>query len=307
MELSDESNLSSDTEPPILPTDTEPPILPTDHISSDTEPPIIPADTEPLIIPTDNISSDTEPPILPTDGLSQACSAPEMDELTSKIEEVTNLQDLSDKIQQIHKTKREKFKQQFEEYDNTKGDDSDDETVDNINSHLQGEEQDDSSDDNDTTELEYLSELLNYSEFLQSTKEQKQLAEFIPKDIVLLNETNHFTYVEVREAFNEITTSMINRAAAAKIQRLRNTQSAIKRAARSMAEQVDQVQNEMIKELQMAYRAKQLKAEKQKKQLEEQQETLEHYRHLIAHYERTGDIGRLFEVLQLIRDYNKEN
>jgi adenylate kinase family enzyme len=71
------------------------------------------------------------------------------------------------------------------------------------------------------------------------------LAEFIPKDIVLLKETNHFTYVEVREAFNEITTSMINRAAAAKIQRLRNTQSAIKRAARSMAEQVDQVQKHM--------------------------------------------------------------
>jgi len=254
-----------------------------------------------------NLLSDTEPPILPTDGLSQACGAPEMDELTSKIEEVTNLQDLSDKIQQIHKTKREKFKQQFEEYDNTKGDESDDETVDNVNSHLQDEEQEDSSDDNDTTELEYLSELLNFSEFLQSTKEQKQLAAFIPKDIVLLKETNHFTYVEVREAFNEITTSMINRAAAAKIQRLRNTQFAIKRAARSMAEQVDQVQNEMIKELQMAYRAKQLKAEKQKKQLEEQQETLEHYRHLIAHYERTGDIARLFEVLQLIRDYNKEN
>ena len=284
MELSDKSNLLSDTEPPIFPTDTEP-----------------------LILPTDNISSDTEPPILPTDGLSQACGAPEMDELTSKIEEVTNLQDLSDKIQQIHKTKREKFKQQFEEYDNTKGDESDDETVDNVNSHLQDEEQEDSSDDNDTTELEYLSELLNFSEFLQSTKEQKQLAEFIPKDIVLLKETNHFTYVEVREAFNEITTSMINRAAAAKIQRLRNTQFAIKRAARSMAEQVDQVHTEMIKEFQMAYRAKKLKAEKQKKQLEEQQETLEHYRHLIAHYERTGDIARLFEVLQLIRDYNKEN
>jgi hypothetical protein len=48
-------------------------------------------------------------------------------------------------------------------------------------------------DENDTTELEYLSELLNFSEFLQSTKEQKQLAEFIPKDIVLLKETNHFT------------------------------------------------------------------------------------------------------------------
>jgi hypothetical protein len=230
-----------------------------------------------------------------------------MDELTSKIEEVTNLQNLSDRIQQIHKRKREKFIQQFEEYDNTKGDESDDETVDNINSHLQDEEREDSSDENDTTELEYLSELFNFSEFLQSTKEQKQLAEFIPKDIVLLKETNHFTYVEVREAFNEITTSMINRAAAAKIQRLRNTQSAIKRAARSMAEQVDQVQNEMIKELQMAYRAKQLKAEKQKKQLEEHQETLQHYRHLIAHYERTGDIARLFEVLQLIRDYNKQN
>ena len=284
MELSDESNLLADTEPPILPTDTEPPIL-----------------------PTDNISSDTEQPILPTYGLSQACSAPEMDELTSKIEEVTNLQNLSDRIQQIHKRKREKFIQQFEEYDNTKGDESDDETVDNINSHLQDEEREDSSDENDTTELEYLSELFNFSEFLQSTKEQKQLAEFIPKDIVLLKETNHFTYVEVREAFNEITTSMINRAAAAKIQRLRNTQSAIKRAARSMAEQVDQVQNEMIKELQMAYRAKQLKAEKQKKQLEEHQETLQHYRHLIAHYERTGDIARLFEVLQLIRDYNKQN
>jgi hypothetical protein len=63
-----------------------------------------------------------------------------------------------------------------------------------------------------------------------------------------------------------------------------------------MAEQVDQVQNEMIKELQMAYRAKQLKAEKQKKQLEEHQETLQHYRHLIAHYERTGDIARLLIV-----------
>jgi hypothetical protein len=330
MELSDESNLLADTEPPILPTDTEPPILPTDNISAgtespiiptDTEPPIlptdnisagtespiIPTDTEPPILPTDNISSDTEQPILPTYGLSQACSAPEMDELTSKIEEVTNLQNLSDRIQQIHKRKREKFIQQFEEYDNTKGDESDDETVDNINSHLQDEEREDSSDENDTTELEYLSELFNFSEFLQSTKEQKQLAEFIPKDIVLLKETNHFTYVEVREAFNEITTSMINRAAAAKIQRLRNTQSAIKRAARSMAEQVDQVQNEMIKELQMAYRAKQLKAEKQKKQLEEHQETLQHYRHLIAHYERTGDIARLFEVLQLIRDYNKQN
>ena len=284
MELSDESNLLAGTESPILPTDTEP-----------------------FILPTDNIPSDTEPPILPTDGLSQACSAPEMDELTSKIEEVTNLRNLSDRIQQIHKRKREKFIQQFEEYDNTKSDESDDETVDNINSHLQDEKQEDSSDENDTTELEYLSELLNFSEFLQSTKEQKQLAEFIPKDIVLLKETNHFTYVEVREAFNEITTSMINRAAAAKIQRLRNTQSAIKRAARSMAEQVDQVQNEMIKELQMAYRAKQLKAEKQKKQLEEHQETLQHYRHLIAHYERTGDIARLFEVLQLIRDYNKQN
>jgi hypothetical protein len=307
MELSDESNLLADTEPPILPTDTEPPILPTDNISAGTESPIIPTDTEPPILPTDNISSDTEQPILPTYGLSQACSAPEMDELTSKIEEVTNLQNLSDRIQQIHKRKREKFIQQFEEYDNTKGDESDDETVDNINSHLQDEEREDSSDENDTTELEYLSELFNFSEFLQSTKEQKQLAEFIPKDIVLLKETNHFTYVEVREAFNEITTSMINRAAAAKIQRLRNTQSAIKRAARSMAEQVDQVQNEMIKELQMAYRAKQLKAEKQKKQLEEHQETLQHYRHLIAHYERTGDIARLFEVLQLIRDYNKQN
>ena len=284
MELSDESNLLAGTESPIIPTDTEP-----------------------FILPTDNIPSDTEPPILPTDGLSQACSAPEMDELTSKIEEVTNLRNLSDRIQQIHKRKREKFIQQFEEYDNTKSDESDDETVDNINSHLQDEKQEDSSDENDTTELEYLSELLNFSEFLQSTKEQKQLAEFIPKDIVLLKETNHFTYVEVREAFNEITTSMINRAAAAKIQRLRNTQSAIKRAARSMAEQVDQVQNEMIKELQMAYRAKQLKAEKQKKQLEEHQETLQHYRHLIAHYERTGDIARLFEVLQLIRDYNKQN
>ena len=307
MELSDESNLLADTEPPILPTDTDPPILPTDNISAGTESPIIPTDTEPPILPTDNISSDTEQPILPTYGLSQACSAPEMDELTSKIEEVTNLQNLSDRIQQIHKRKREKFIQQFEEYDNTKGDESDDETVDNINSHLQDEEREDSSDENDTTELEYLSELFNFSEFLQSTKEQKQLAEFIPKDIVLLKETNHFTYVEVREAFNEITTSMINRAAAAKIQRLRNTQSAIKRAARSMAEQVDQVQNEMIKELQMAYRAKQLKAEKQKKQLEEHQETLQHYRHLIAHYERTGDIARLFEVLQLIRDYNKQN
>jgi hypothetical protein len=307
MELSDESNLLADTEPPILPTDTEPPILPTDNISAGTESPIIPTDTEPPILPTDNISAGTEQPILPTYGLSQACSAPEMDELTSKIEEVTNLQNLSDRIQQIHKRKREKFIQQFEEYDNTKGDESDDETVDNINSHLQDEEREDSSDENDTTELEYLSELFNFSEFLQSTKEQKQLAEFIPKDIVLLKETNHFTYVEVREAFNEITTSMINRAAAAKIQRLRNTQSAIKRAARSMAEQVDQVQNEMIKELQMAYRAKQLKAEKQKKQLEEHQETLQHYRHLIAHYERTGDIARLFEVLQLIRDYNKQN
>lgn len=325
MELSDESNLLSDTKPHIFPIDTEPHIIPTQNLSSDKEPLVIPTDTELLILPTyteppiiptctetpilatENVSSDTEPPILARDGLSQACSAPEIDELTSKIEGVTNLQDLSDKIQQIHKTKREKFKQQFEENDNTKSDESDDETVDNINSHLQDEEQEGSSDDCDTTELEYLSELLNFSEFLQSTKEQKQLAEFIPKDIVLLKATNQFTYLEVRGAFNEITTSMINRAAAAKIQRLRNTQSAIKRAARSMTEQVDQVQNEMIRELQMAYRAKQLKAEKQKKQLEEQQETLEYYRHLIAHYERTGDIARLFEVLQLIRDYNKEN
>ncbi|CAG2186621.1 unnamed protein product [Mytilus edulis] len=159
----------------------------------------------------------------------------------------------------------------------------------------------------DGTNGSILPELQEFSIILNSTEEQKELAKLIPTDVVVFEESLQFSHIEANEAFNEVTSSMITRATLAKEQRMRNTMSMIKRAARSMSEKVDKVQNDMIKELQIAYKSKKIKANKQKERLEETQNTLEHYRDMIAHYQQTGEMDKLMEILDILRDYNNMN
>ncbi|VDI44930.1 Hypothetical predicted protein [Mytilus galloprovincialis] len=159
----------------------------------------------------------------------------------------------------------------------------------------------------DETRGTILPELQEFSSILNSTNEQKELAKIIPTDVVVFEESEQFSHIEANEAFNEVTSSMITRATLAKEQRMRNTMSMIKRAARSMSEKVDKVQNDMIKELQIAYKSKKIKANKQKEHLEETQNTLEHYRDMIAHYQQTGEMDKLMEILDILRDYNNMN
>lgn len=165
----------------------------------------------------------------------------------------------------------------------------------------------DDDESRDGTHGSILQELQEFSSILNSTEEQKELAKIIPNDVVVFEESMQFSHVEANEAFNEVTSSMITRATLAKEQRMRNTMTMIKSAARSMSEKVDKVQNDMIKELQIAYKSKKIKANKQKQRLEETQNTLEHYREMIAHYQQTGEMDKLMEILDILRDYNNMN
>lgn len=159
-----------------------------------------------------------------------------------------------------------------------------------------------------------LPELRQFSDIFFSIEKQQNLATSIPDDEVIPENwrlTDHIpdkiSSIEANDAFNEITSSMVQRVSESKAQRMRNLTDYIKRAGRTMAEEVDRVQGDMIKELQIAYHSKRIKADKQRKRLEEAQETLEHYRELVNHYQQTGQFGKLLEIMELLRDYENLN